>query len=169
MIDVVKLYPQYNIKSDRRQQNNQAPVTFERRQSTDRRSEDRIKLDTNLTRDIFEIKSKVSQIQNPVNKSDTNLSNSKLDKTKFTSTASNAALNSIKTDQFVKTTKSVVSNTQKYKSDTSALAGVFAAMIGGVLAAPLIGIAGVGLAIGIGAYFGGKFLKSAIVAHIKNK
>lgn len=159
-MDVVKLYPQYNTMRERRQEANPiSPVSFERRSGQDRRSDDRVKLDTNLTRDIFEIKNKVAQIQQSA--------------PKFTQNISKAAQNSIKTDQFVKSTKPIVQDSPKEiaksNSKTGALGGVLAAVLGGTIASAFLGVAGVGVAIGIGAYFGGKFLKNAIVSHIKNK
>lgn len=173
-MDVVKLYPQYNLTRERRKQNPDTPVSFERRSGVDRRAEDRIKLDTNLTRDIFEIKSKVSQIplmgkqieQKPeVNKVENTINHIQ--------NASKAAQNEIKTDQFIKTTKPDSQQSPSFearpKSDTGALAGVFASILGGVLASTMIGVAGIAVAIGIGGYFGGKFLKNAIVSHIKGR
>lgn len=184
-MDVVRLYPQYNIMQERRQQNAPvSPVAFERRSGTERRSGDRIKLDTNLTRDIFEIKSKVSQIENigqnsgqqSAQKLTKNVAPQKAERITFSHNISKAAQNSIKTDQFIKTTKSNSPNLAdspkeiaKSKSNAGALAGVLAVILGGTLASTFLGVAGVGIAIGIGTYFGGKFLKSAIVSHLKNK
>lgn len=51
---ISSLYPQYQRSQDRRQQN--IPVAIDRRSGKDRRSEDRVQLDTRLTRDIFEVK-----------------------------------------------------------------------------------------------------------------
>lgn len=171
-MDVVKLYPQYNITKERRQQNAPSPVAFERRSGVDRRSDDRVKLDTTLTRDIFEIKNKVSQIQQATQK----LAPQKAEKTTFTQNISKAAQGSIKTDQFIKNIKANSENLTdspktlaKYKSDAGAIAGIIGVMLGGILASTFLGIAGVGIAIGLGVYFGGKLLRSAIVSHLKNK
>lgn len=178
-MDVVKLYPQYNLTQERRKQNPDTPVSFERRSGVERRNEDRIKLDTNLTRDIFEIKSKVSQIPligNPIGGKQieqTPQVNKVENTTNHIQNASKAAQNEIKTDQFIKTTKPDSQQSPSFeakpKSDTGALAGVFASILGGVLASTMIGVAGIAVAIGIGGYFGGKFLKSAIVSHIKGR
>lgn len=173
-MDVVKLYPQYNLTQERRKQNPDTPVSFERRSGVDRRDKDRIKLDTNLTRDIFEIKSKVAQIPlmgKPIEQP------AEVNKVEHTTNhiqnASKAVQNEIKTDQFIKTTKPDSQQSPSFearpKSDTGALAGVFASILGGVLASTMIGVAGIAVAIGIGGYFGGKFLKSAIVSHIKGR
>ena len=61
MYRVNRLYPQYRQSQDRRQQN--IPVAVDRRSGRDRRSEDRVQLDTQLTKDIFQVKSKVAQIE----------------------------------------------------------------------------------------------------------
>lgn len=173
-MDVVKLYPQYNLTQERRKQNPDTPVSFERRSGVDRRDKDRIKLDTNLTRDIFEIKSKVSQIPLMGKPIDQAPEVNKVESTtNHIQNASKAAQNEIKTDQFIKTTKPDSQQSPSFeakpKSDAGALAGVFAAILGGVMASTMLGVAGVALAIGIGGYFGGKFLKNAIVSHIKDK
>lgn len=161
MLDVVKLYPQYNIIRERRQQKSPvSPFNIERRSGVDRRSDDRPKLDTTLTRDIFEIKSKVAQIQ-------------KHEKVTFNQNISKAAQNSLKTDQFIKATKPTLQERPKEiaKSNSQAgtLSGVLGVILGGTLASAFLGVAGVGIALGIGVYFGGKFLKNVIVSHLKNK
>ncbi len=50
---ITRLYPQYQRSQDRRQRN--IPVAIERRSGQDRRSTDRVALDSQLTRDIFEV------------------------------------------------------------------------------------------------------------------
>lgn len=170
-MDVVKLYPQYNTMRERRQTT--SPVPFERRSGQDRRSDDRVQLDTNLTRDIFEIKSKVAQIQNSGVKHTQNTASQKEEKISFTENISKAAQNSIKTDQFINSKKSAVQDSPKEiaksNSKTAALGGVLAVVLGGTIASAFLGVAGAGVALGLGIYFGGKFLKNAIVSHIKNK
>lgn len=172
MMDVVKLYPQYNIIKDRRiQKDPVSPVAFERRSGKDRRSDDRLRLDTNLTRDIFEVKNKVSQIQQSAQKTTQKILPQNTEKTNFTQNVSKAALGSIKADQFIKTNKpNSVENSKtfaKTKSDATAVAGIITAMLGGIMASTFLGPAGIGVAIGLGAYFGGKILKNAIVSHLK--
>ena len=166
MLEINKLYPQYNIIKERRQA--VAPVSkvaLERRSGVDRRSDDRPKLDTALTRDIFEIKSKVAQIQKTAPQN--------AEKINFTQNASKVIQNSLKSDQFIKSTKpnSVDSPKVPKKSETNvgALTGLLAVVLGGTLASTFLGVAGVGIAIGIGAYLGGKVLRNAIVSHMKNK
>lgn len=162
MIGIHKLYPQYRVIEDRRQQ--ESPVTFERRSGAERRSEDRVKLDTNLTRDIFEIKSKISQVQK------TDPKNS--DKITFAQNTTNAAQNSIKTDQFVRTTKQndvEIPKDTKSPSTAPMLAGVFASVLGGMVASAFLGPGGVAVAVGIGTYFGFKLLRQVISTHMKDK
>lgn len=171
MLDVVKLYPQYNLSKERRKEISPvSPVGYERRSGDDRRSEDRVKLDSKLTQDIFELKSKISQL-NP------GFPTTKSQEVSFTRNATTAIQNNIKADQFIKsaelTPKNLVdtpAEAQKANSQNGALGGVLATVLGGTLATALLGgLAGIGVTIGVGAYFGGKFLKNAIVSHIKNK
>lgn len=166
MIEVNKLYPQYNVVKDRRVQKASAsPVGFERRSGIERRNDNRIKLDTTLTRDIFEVKNKVSQIKKTEDKNSQGVT--------FAQNVSRAAQNSIKTDQFVKTAKPNTVQTPKEaaksKSQTGAVAGLISVVLGGTLLSTVLGVAGVVVAIGIGAFVGGRLLKNAIVSHIKNK
>lgn len=161
MLEIHRLYPQYRIMQDRREQN--TPVSFERRSGIDRRSEDRVSLDTNLTRDIFEIKSKVSQMQ----KSDPKTT----EKISFTQNVSKAAQNSIKTDQFIKTTKPNPTDDNKKdskpESSTALAAGILASVLGGIVTSAFLGPVGVGIAIGIGTYFGLKLLKQVVNSHLE--
>ncbi len=158
----MQLYPQYQVVSDRRKKN--VPVAFERRSGVERRSENRVAMDTKLTRDIFEVKNKVAQLQktNPVN---------------FSQDVSKAATNSIKTDQFVKQdfskTAEKLAESKESPSTTAMLGGILAIALGGVVASSLLGPAGAIVAIGFGAYMGGKVLKEMVVSHMveneKNK
>ena len=61
MHNVTNLYPQYKISQDRRQQN--IPVAVERRSGKDRRSADRVQLDAQLTKDIFQVKEQVAKLE----------------------------------------------------------------------------------------------------------
>ncbi len=158
----MRLYPQYQVVSDRRKKN--VPVAFERRSGVERRSENRIAMDTKLTRDIFEVKNKISHLQktNPVN---------------FSQDISNAATNSIKTDQFVKSdfskTANKIAESKESPSTTAMLGGILGIALAGVVASSLMGPAGAVVAIGFGAYLGGKVLKQMVVSHMvdieKNK
>lgn len=158
----MNLYPQYQMLPDRRKKS--VPVEFERRSGVERRSENRVVMDTKLTRDIFEVKNKVSQLQktNPVN---------------FSQDVSKAATNSIKTDQFVKNdfskTAEKISESKESPSATTLLGGILAVALGGVVASTVLGPAGAVIAVGFGAYMGGKILKQMVVSHMveneKNK
>lgn len=171
-MDVTRLYPQYNIIKDRRTQVNPiSPVNFERRSGKERRNEDRIQLDTGLTRDIFELKSKVSQLQKTEKTEKGGQQNTK--GPAFTQNMSKAVQNSIKTDQFIKTIKPAVKESPKEAakapSQTGAMAGLIGIVLGGTLLSTVMGVVGVGIALAIGGFMGGKMLRGAIVNHLKNK
>lgn len=165
-MDVIKLYPQYNIVKDRRVQVAPiSPIAYERRSGEDRRGDDRIKLDTTLTRDIFELKSKVAQFQKSEPKETKG--------TAFTQNAAKAAQNSIKTDQFIKTVKpgdkESPKEAAKSNSQIGTMAGLISVVLGGTLASAFFGVAGVIAALAIGGFVGGKLLRTAITNHLKNK
>lgn len=178
-MDVCRLYPQYNLTQDRRKQ--QAPTTaypYERRSGAERRSGDRVTLDTGLTKDIFEIRNKLTEIKQVAQqKSNTDSfqqsANQKTEKIAFKGSISNAAQNSIKTDTFIKTTipefKETPKEAAKSNADAGALGGLLAVVLGGTIASTFLGVAGVGIAVGLGAYFGGKLLRSAISSHLTDK
>lgn len=155
MLSVQRLYPQYVTVTDRRKQN--VPVAFERRSGLDRRSQDRVTMDTKLTRDIFEVKNKISQFQN-------------IEPISFSKNISKAAINNIKTDMFIKTGKvdgaNLFNKVKDASSATALLAGVLAVGMVGALAGAFFGPAAGVVAVGFGAYLGGKVLKQAIVSQL---
>lgn len=167
MLDVNRLYPQYSVSSERRKQSISVP--FERRSGTDRRSEERVSMDTNLTRDIFEVRNSISELQKTTQKS--------TEKFNIDATASTAAPNILRGDQFVKTEKEKpvepVSKKNEPPSTMALMGGILAVAMGGVIATTLLGTAGAVIAVSFGAYLGGKILKQAIVNQIveneKNK
>lgn len=162
MLDVVKLYPQYNMTQDRRQQ--KVSVPFERRSGVDRRSDNRVKLDTNLTRDIFEVRSKISQMQK--------VEPQKTEKLTFSQNISKAAQHSGQNDKFIKTIKPDINKPKpldKKDLHESILGGAVASIFGGAIASTLCGAAAVGIALGLGVYLCGKLMKNAIALHIKKK
>lgn len=169
MLEINKLYPQYNIIQERRQQRTAVP--FERRSGIDRRAADRVKLDTTLTRDIFQIKNTVAQLpqlpQLPITAA------KKVEPKALAQRTDKALQHSVNGDQFVRTTKQEKTDSPKEiaksKSEAGTLAGVLGVMLGGTLAATFLGAAGIGLAVGLGVYFGGKMLRSAIISHLKNR
>lgn len=169
-MDVARLYPQYNIMNERRKQSTSfspnSNIPFERRSGIDRRSDDRVQLDTNLTRDIFEVKNKVNQMQQKASPQKTHTVN-------FSRNIEKAALNSINTDQFIKTIKPNQIETpkqiEKAKTEAGSLGGIATAMLGGIMASALLGTAAVGVAVGLGVYFGLKLVKNAIATHFNDK
>ncbi len=161
MYRINALYPQYQYSKDRRQQN--VPVAFERRSGVERRTEDRVQLDTQLTRDIFEVKGKIKDITGTIgfNSSQKNISN----------IANTTAANSAQADQFIKTKNLEEMNNPnaKQNSSKSLETGLLAVALAGVLFTPFIGTAGVVIALGATLYVGGKVLKNAIVEQAKDK
>ena len=162
MLDYTKLYPQYKVINDRRQQN--VPVENDRRSGVERRSQDRVQLDTKLTRDIFEIRSKVTPFQRP--------DASNVSKVAFTQNAEKAVLNTLKTDQFVKSTPDETSSDAKIEptsnTKSAALAGgVLVSILGGIVVSTFMGPAGICIALGVGSYFGGKLLNQVISTHMR--
>ena len=61
MYRITSLYPQYKPSEDRRQQN--IPVAIDRRSGRERRSPDRVALDKQLTKDLYEVKSQVAKLE----------------------------------------------------------------------------------------------------------
>ncbi len=163
MYRINALYPQYQYQKDRRQQN--IPVAFERRSGVERRTEDRVQLDTQLTRDIFEVKGKIKDITGTIgfNSSQKNINNI---------TNTNAA-NSMQADQFIKAQNNEIinnPNNNSQKNSPKALeTGLLAVALAGVLFTPFIGTAGVVIALGATLYVGAKVLKNAITEQAKSK
>ena len=154
MYKVRALYPQYQYSQDRRQQN--VPVAFERRSGTDRRNQDRVQLDTQLTRDIFVVKGKIKDITGTISveSAQNNVKNI---------TNSNA-VNSLQQDQFIKNQNTVESaqNTSQSDSSHNFQTGMLALALAGVLFTPFIGPAGAIIAASATLYVGAKVLKEAI-------
>ena len=67
MLDICKLYPQYNLLRERRLKES-VSIPYDRRSGSDRRTTDRVKLDTGITRDIFEIKNKLMRLKKSTQK-----------------------------------------------------------------------------------------------------
>lgn len=155
MLEVQKLYPQYITVKDRRKQ--EVSVPFERRSGVERRNDERVTLDTNLTRDIFEVKNKISQL-------------SKTNPVTFAQDISKATSNSIKADQFIKTKHEKpiepVKKSDDLPSATSLMAGILGVALCGTVASVFMGTAGAIVALGFGAYLGAKILKQVIVSHM---
>lgn len=163
MYRINALYPQYQYQKDRRQQN--IPVAFERRSGVERRTEERVQLDTQLTRDIFEVKGKIKDITGTIgfNSSHKNINN----------IANTTAANSTQADQFIKAKNmeemNNPNNNAKQGSSKSLETGLLAVALAGVLFTPFIGAAGAVIALGATLYVGAKVLKNAISEQAKDK
>src|SRR5574344_462735 len=148
MIEMNKLYPQYGFVSDRRKQN--VPVAVDRRSGIDRRTGTRINLDNNLTRDINDVKTKLTQ------SNDVKFGN-KAQTISFTQNASKAVQHALPKDVFVKSTRDSevarqtanIEVNKKYSSDTM-LAGVLGSVFIGTLVAGSAGVAGIAIVAGLG-------------------
>ena len=162
MYRINTLYPQYQYSKDRRQQN--IPVAFERRSGVERRTEDRVQLDTKLTRDIFEVKGKIKDITGTISfdSSQNNIKN----------IADSNALNSVQGDEFVKTKNvedlNLTENNAPKNSVKALETGLLAIALAGVLFTPFIGPAGAVIALGATLYVGAKVLKTAVGQQAKN-
>lgn len=162
MYRINALYPQYQYSKDRRQQN--VPVAFERRSGVERRTEDRVQLDTKLTRDIFEVKGKIKDITGTISfdSAQNNIKN----------IADTNAINSVQGDEFIKTKNIEDMNlTENNSQKTSAKAletSLLAIALAGVLFTPFIGAAGAVIALGAVLYVGAKVLKVAVGQQANN-
>lgn len=162
MYKVRALYPQYQYSQDRRQQN--IPVAYDRRSGGDRRNQDRVQLDTQLTRDIFEVKGKIKDITGTIsfNSDQNNIKN-------ITNTN---AVNSMQADQFIKSQNAVQTNqeaaTKSESSNNNFQTGILALALAGVLFTPFIGPVGLVIAASATVYVGAKVLKEAVSHQVKD-
>ena len=155
MEKINSLYPQYKRSQDRRQQN--IPVAVDRRSGADRRSQDRVVMDSQLTRDIFEVKSKVAKLES--------FAPSFFAHQVTTQSPTFATMNNFTQDQLVKEQKP--DNTEiarqeaklQDKASTSFKMGVIAATLAGALAISFLGPAGAVIAVGTSLYIGARALK----------
>lgn len=136
------------------------PVSFERRSGIDRRTEQRAQLDTKITRDIFEVRNKLSQLQ-PTSKQ------------KVENSASFKGLSmapQVSKDEFVRIKPTDNPKPiEKTDAQEGALGLAFGAVLGGAVASTFLGSAAIGIALGLGVYFGGKLFKEAVSHHIAKK
>ena len=155
---VSKLYPQYQRTQDRRQQD--IPVAVDRRSGLDRRNQDRIHMDTKLQQDIFQVKSKVNELETIAPKL--------FEKNITTQTPTFASLNNMTQDTFVKEAKQENSIMVKKAPDlkeeasTSFKIGVIAAALACAIGLSFLSSTGVVIAIGTGIYVGSRILKTLI-------
>ena len=162
MYRVNRLYPQYRQSQDRRQQN--IPVAVDRRSGRDRRSEDRVQLDAQLTKDIFQVKSKVAQIESM----SPNFFTSCVAKNPVTF----SAMNNMTNDVVSKETKIDPLEIQRREAEIQKKEGlIFQIGIIGLAMLAAVGIsamstAGLVVAVGTGLYIGARVLKVLISNHV---
>lgn len=156
------LYPQYQISQDRRQQN--IPVATDRRSGKDRRSEDRVILDKQLTKDIFEVKSRVAKLEAVAPGLFTGRVNAQA--------PTFAAKNNMTEDRLHKESKPDPSEIARReaklqnKASTAFQAGVITAALGAAIAVSFMGPAGAVIAVGSAVYIGARVLKAMIVKEL---
>ncbi len=161
---ITTLYPQYKLSEDRRQQN--IPVAVDRRSGKDRRGEDRVALDRQLTKDIFEVKSKVAKLEA--------LAPSLFAQQVTTKNPTFASMNNFTQDQLVKESKPDMSAIARQeaqlqdKASTSFAVGILSAALAGAIAVSFMGTAGAVIAIGTTLYIGARVLKTLMAKEIQD-
>lgn len=161
---ITSLYPQYQKSEDRRKEN--IPVAIERRSGRDRRSADRVTLDKQLTKDLFEVKSKINKLES--------LAPRFFHNNVTTQSPTFGSMNNLTQDQLVKETTrpdpSEIARQEallKDKADTSFQIGIIAAALAAGVVLSFIGTPGAVIAIGTGVYIGGRVLKTALEKELK--
>ena len=163
MHKITSLYPQYEKSQDRRQQN--IPVLVERRSGKERRSTDRIVLDRQLTKDLFEVKSQVAKLETMMPKL------FELNVTKEAPTF--GSMNNMTQDTLVKESKPDMAAIARQeaklqdKASTSFQIGVIAAALAGAIAISFMGSTGAVIALGTFLYIGARVLKTMISKEIE--
>ena len=155
---ITSLYPQYKPSEDRRQQN--IPVAIDRRSGRERRSPDRVALDKQLTKDLYEVKSQVAKLEALA---------PKLFADRVTTQTPNfGSMNNFTQDQLVKESKPDFSEIARQeaqlqdKASTSFQVGILSAALAGAIAVSFMGTAGAVIAIGTSLYIGARVLKVLI-------
>lgn len=165
LYSVQRLYPQYQRSQDRRQRD--IPVAIDRRSGVDRRNEDRVVLDKQLTKDIFEVKSKVAKLEA--------LSPKLFSENVVKQAPSFSAMNNTTQDLLVKEAKLDPSELArqelklKEKEATVFKMGMIAFGLAAAIGLSCMSTAGAVIAIGTGLYIGARALKAAIVRETKDK
>jgi hypothetical protein len=161
---VNRLYPQYQRSQDRRQQN--IPVAVERRSGRDRRSEDRVVLDKQLTRDLYDVKSKVAKLE---------ALSPKIFEDNVTKQAPTfSAMNNMTQDILVKESKPDFSEIARREAEIESMEatkfqiGMIAAALVAAVGLSFLSSAGAVIAIGTALYIGGRVLKTLIANQIKD-
>ena len=165
MYRVNRLYPQYQRSQDRRQQN--IPVAVERRSGKDRRSQDRVVLDKQLTKDIFEVKSKVAKLES--------MSPTFFRGNVTTQAPIFSAMNNMTQDVMVKETKPDPAEMARLEAEieskeaTKFQIGMIAFAMIAAVGLSALSSAGAVIAIGTGLYIGARVLKTVIAKEIKGE
>lgn len=161
---VNRLYPQYQRSQDRRQQN--IPVAVERRSGRDRRSEDRVVLDKQLTRDLYDVKAKVAKLE---------ALSPKIFEDNVTKQAPTfSAMNNMTQDILVKESKPDFSEIARREAEIESMEatkfqiGMIAAALVAAVGLSFLSSAGAVIAIGTALYIGGRVLKTLIANQIKD-
>ena len=165
LYSVQRLYPQYQRSQDRRQRD--IPVAIDRRSGQDRRGQDRVVLDKQLTKDIFEVKSKVAKLEA--------LSPKLFSDNIIKQAPSFSAMNNMTQDVLIKESKPDASEIarqeikEKEQDATAFKAGMLAFGLAAAIGLSCLSTAGAVIAIGTGLYIGARALKAVIVRETKDK
>ena len=159
-----RLYPQYQRSQDRRQQN--IPVAVERRSGRDRRGEDRVVLDKQLTRDLYDVKSKVAKLE---------ALNPKIFEDNVTKQAPTfSSMNNMTQDILVKETKPDYAEIARREAKiedmeaTKFQIGMIAFALLAAVGLSTLSSAGAVIAVGTALYIGGRILKTVIANQISD-
>jgi len=162
MNKISRLYPQYQFNNDRRKNN--IPVPFERRSGRERRSEDRIMLDSRLTRDIYQVKEQAAKLESLAPKLFSR--NVSIHQPDFLSK------NNLEHDQFLRASKpdmtEKIRQEAKSKFDTGLKIGIVSGIAAGITALAFLGPIGAAAAAGSVFYIILSASKKAAEAHLKD-
>jgi hypothetical protein len=153
---IYSLYPQYTVNQERRTQSN--PVFDDRRSGLDRRSNDRIKLDSALTKDIFVVRNKINSMQEK-------------DPIGFTNHNANAfkaltdIINPVKKQDLANL--KLKNTMENVKSDVNQQAGIIGGALASVMSVLLTGASSAVVALGTVVYIGCKSVKNVISSYLK--
>ena len=165
LYSVQRLYPQYQRSQDRRQRD--IPVAIDRRSGQDRREQDRVVMDKQLTKDIFEVKSKIAKIEA--------LSPKLFTDNVIKQAPTFSAMNNMTQDVLLKESKpdpSEIARQEvklKEKEATAFKAGMLAFGLAAAIGLSCMSTAGAIVAIGTGLYIGVRALKAVIVREMKDR
>lgn len=163
MDKITKLYPQYQFSKDRRQQD--IPVAVERRSGKDRRNSDRIRMDSQLTKDIFEVKEKVAKFESMAPK----LFEANISRQAPTFTG----MNNMQNDQLVKEKKLQLAEIERQeeklqdKASLSFQIGIIAAALAFSIAVSFMSSIGSVIAVTTAAYIGARVLKALVTREVQ--